>query len=73
MSIDPYDAILSRAKSDLSPEQQRLLVAELSLHTGTNNGEQRHSILELDGLGKELWHGIDPDEHVAKERNSWNG
>jgi len=25
------------------------------------------------GLGKEIWDGIDPDEYVAKERDSWDG
>jgi len=31
-----------------------------------------HSILELRGLGKELWEGIDPIEHVRAERDSWD-
>jgi plasmid stability protein len=30
------------------------------------------SILELQGLGKELWHGIDAGEHVHRERASWD-
>jgi hypothetical protein len=29
------------------------------------------SILELRGLGKELWEGIDPVEYVRAERDSW--
>ena len=29
------------------------------------------SILELKGLGKHLWKGIDPSSHVATERESW--
>jgi len=29
------------------------------------------SILELRGLGKELWRGIDAGAHVAKEREGW--
>lgn len=31
-----------------------------------------HSILELRGLGKELWKDIDPVEHVRAERDSWD-
>ena len=27
----------------------------------------------LEGLGAEIWKGIDPDEYVAKERDSWDG
>ena len=30
------------------------------------------SILELRGLGKEHWAGIDPAAHVARERRSWD-
>ena len=33
---------------------------------------QFHSILGLRGLGKELWEGIDPVEHVRAERDSWD-
>jgi len=31
-----------------------------------------HSILELRGLGKELWEGIDAVEYVRAERDSWD-
>ncbi len=30
------------------------------------------SILELRGLGKELWKGIDAAAHVKAERDSWD-
>ena len=30
------------------------------------------SILELRGLGKELWAGLDAAEHVERERRSWD-
>jgi plasmid stability protein len=29
------------------------------------------SILELRGLGKELWVGVDAGSHVANERSGW--
>jgi plasmid stability protein len=29
------------------------------------------SILELQGLGKECWRGVDPAGHVEEERRSW--
>lgn len=29
------------------------------------------SILELRGLGKELWRGIDGTSHVEREREAW--
>ena len=30
------------------------------------------SILELQGLGKELWRGVDAAGHVRRERASWD-
>ena len=32
----------------------------------------RRSILELEGLGKELWEGIDPAAYIREERDSWD-
>lgn len=30
------------------------------------------SILELRGLGKEIWNGIDAAEYIRRERESWD-
>jgi hypothetical protein len=30
------------------------------------------SILDLRGLGKEYWEGIDPSTHVEQERRAWD-
>ena len=30
------------------------------------------SILDLQGLGKEHWQGIDATEHVRRERDAWD-
>ena len=32
----------------------------------------RHSILELHGMGKELWQGIDAQEYVNRLRDEWD-
>jgi hypothetical protein len=34
-------------------------------------GVKTHSILELQGLGKEIWQGIDVEEYIRRERESW--
>jgi len=31
------------------------------------------SVLELEGLGAEIWQGIDAQEYVTGERSSWRG
>jgi hypothetical protein len=32
----------------------------------------RHSILELRGLGREVWQGIDPKKYIDELRNEWD-
>lgn len=73
MAKQPYDDILKRAREELSKAEQIKLVDELAQHAARQNGSKKRSIMELEGLGKELWEGIDPDEYVAKERDSWDG
>jgi hypothetical protein len=34
-------------------------------------GVKTHSILELEGLGAEIWRNIDVDEYIREERRSW--
>ena len=54
------------------------LMAILALIAGDLAGEislpdlPRHSILELAGLGKEIWEGIDAQEYVNKLRGGWD-
>ncbi len=71
MSNNSYDDILRRARQELSVEEQLKLINDLCQQAGAANG--RHSICELEGLGKHLWQGVDPDEYVRKERDSWSG
>jgi len=32
----------------------------------------RRSILELKGLGKEVWEGVDPKTYIDEMRNEWD-
>ena len=68
-----YEAVL-QAIEKLSPADRLRLVSELTGKVPHRTGELRqHSILELRGLGKEVWAGVHPDEYVEQERASWNG
>ena len=71
MAADAYHEILKRAQTELTAEQQARLVDQLSQLAGRKNGG-KHKITDLKGLGKEIWDGIDPDEYVARERDSWD-
>lgn len=62
-----YEKLKVRAKA------QRRSVAQEVVKILLDNveSEPRPSILELRGLGKELWEGIDTDEYIENERRSW--
>jgi len=32
----------------------------------------KHSVMELEGLGADIWKGIDAQQYVSKERESWD-
>ena len=42
------------------------------LQNGTRHKKGKRSIMELQGLGKELWRAIDVDEYLRQERASWD-
>jgi hypothetical protein len=70
MSLDSYQHILDLARS-LNGEEQQQLVAALTARA--KQKAKRHSVLELRGLGKTLWNGVDAQDYVRRERESWNG
>jgi hypothetical protein len=65
-----YETIL-RSVESLSRAEQLRLISELAEYLRTHVApEARTSILELQGLGKEIWQGIDAQEYVNRERAS---
>jgi hypothetical protein len=52
------------------PSEERLrLIEEVRLHTHVDlTGEKPVSIMDLRGLGAEIWKGIDAQEYVNAER-----
>ena len=73
MGAYTYENALQIATS-LSLEDQRRLLAELTARTAKDpQPVPEHNIMELCGLGKEIWEGIDAQEYVRNERASWDG
>ena len=63
-----------RQVEDLTPDEQLRLLAELANIVGRRIlVKSGHSIMELEGLGKEIWQGLDAQEYVNQERASWSG
>ena len=69
MAVISYENVLHMAES-LSRDEQLRLIRELMAHTAAS---QPTSVLDLYGLGAEIWQGIDAQEYVHRERDSWNG
>jgi plasmid stability protein len=65
---DLYAQIQQRAER----EHRSLAQQVIQLLEESTGKPKLHSILELRGLGKELWKDIDPVEHVRVERDSWD-
>jgi len=73
MSTVTYSEILSHIQR-LTPADQLRLLEELAVLVRHQIAIQpRRSILELQGLGKDIWSELEPQEYVDRERASWNG
>ncbi|MCI0410922.1 MAG: hypothetical protein L0191_20560 [Acidobacteria bacterium] len=63
-----YRKIQARAK------RERRSVAQEVIHILSQATDQAAplSVLDLQGLGKEVWRGVDAARHVDKERRGWD-
>ncbi len=59
-------------KLDLS-DQMKLIDQLTDMVRQRMTAHPGHSILELQGLGKEIWQDIDAQKYVDRERASWDG
>ncbi|WP_199249575.1 hypothetical protein [[Phormidium] sp. ETS-05] len=72
--MSDYNQIRTQVLS-LTPEEQLRLIDEVlsMVRRRVVAKPNKHSLLELRGLGKEIWEGIDAQEYVNQERGQWNG
>ncbi len=72
MAETRYEEVLEAA-GKLSPTERLRLASVLrdTIASGAEPEGESHTILELRGLGKEVWAGVDPDQYVHEERLSW--
>lgn len=62
--------LLNKLRS-LSKHDRLDLLKILSIQ-GSGISNKKHKIVELAGLGKEIWQDEDIQEYVDKERSSWD-
>ncbi|MFZ1028772.1 MAG: hypothetical protein WAN66_21410 [Limnoraphis robusta] len=68
-----YQEIRHQVES-LTPDEQLQLLEELVVLVRRRISlKSQRSIMELERLGKEIWQGIDAQDYVNQERDSWNG
>lgn len=68
-----YQNIRRQIESLAPIEQLRLLEELTALVRSRRAVKASRSLLELEGLGKEIWQGIDAQDYINRERDSWNG
>ena len=68
-----YEDVVKSAEA-LGPADRLRLAAELIRRPGGQPDQAApRSVLELRGLGKDVWLGASVEEYLARERSSWNG
>ena len=68
----PYPYVVS---DEAVAEVRRLLRAVPALEVtsvGVSAARGERSILELEGLGMEIWQGVDPRKYVGDLRDEWH-
>ena len=69
------EAIYQQHIRPLSKEERRKLLAKLAEEFDTGKEKvkllKKRSLLDLEGLGAEIWSGIDAQEYVEKLRDEW--
>lgn len=73
MQIISYTKLLEQVEN-LNQSEQLLLLEQIAvLIRRKTTVKTRRSILELQGMGKEIWKDLDAQDYIDKERESWNG
>ncbi|MBB5065027.1 hypothetical protein [Granulicella mallensis] len=73
MATASYQIALQMAEA-LPRDEQMRLIQELERHAQIDiASEEPVSLLDLCGLGQEVWQQMDAQEYVDRERASWNG
>lgn len=62
----PFQKLLNIV-DQLTPDEKLILKKRLS-----QKKTKKHSILELEGLGADLWKKVDVKGYIRKERESWD-
>ena len=75
MSTLSVEKLYHRYIESIPDAEQLQLIAVISQHLSKNAVERKNpktrSLLELEGLGAEIWQGVDAQEYVDELRDEW--
>ena len=59
---------------DLDPDTYPAILEAITklMSARSLQAAESHSLLELRGLGKDLWEGVDIEDYIKRERDSWS-
>lgn len=66
------EAIVREIRALPLEERKHLITVIVDSLTEAEQPDRKHSLKELRGLGKEIWEGIDAQDYINRERDSWN-
>ena len=66
------DALYRKLQAQAKRERRSVAQEVTRLLTEALDSPRRLSILELRGLGKEHWQGVEATEHIDRERGTWD-
>jgi plasmid stability protein len=66
------DTLYEKLQEQAQREQRSVTQEVIHILDQALDQEKTYSLMELEGLGKELWEGIDAAEYIRQERDSWD-
>ena len=64
--------ILKEIRTLSLAERKQLMKLMIDTLAETPESAQKHSVMELAGLGAEIWEGVDAQEYVNQLRDEWD-
>lgn len=68
--LDQFRELSVADQAHLLHELQLIVAPSGKQDSGASN---KHRLLDLMGLGRDVWNGIDAQNYVRQERATWNG
>jgi len=71
-SISYNDYVNGIDSLDIDEQLSLLEIISSKIKMNMKKTRKKQSILNLEGLGSDMWKGIDAQDYIQKERSSWD-